>query len=210
MVSCQALIWNMLKFSWFLILLGSTSPRFWTQWQLWRSFKTTPSTIRSGQVKLSNLKDFPFSVFHVFMNSIVEVGFPLKARSWGSCDFCCKQIIAILLEKYFCSDYYRGSILQLLTVPEQALWYSIKRTRRFKYGKEDIDVYSFKLWQEKYDWFIPDILHNKSRTLQTGTIWLMQSLCYTAGLNAFSLFEIVSCCSLIKFPDGYRGIKSFF
>ena len=147
MVSCQALIWNMLKFSWFLILLGSTSPRFWTQWQLWRSFKTTPSTIRSGQVKLSNLKDFPFSVFHVFMNSIVEVGFPLKARSWGSCDFCCKQIIAILLEKYFCSDYYRGSILQLLTVPEQALWCSIKRTTRFKYGKvfakEDLDVYSF-------------------------------------------------------------------
>ena len=52
-----------------------------------------------------------------------------------------------------------------------------------------------------------DILHNKSRTLQTGTIWFM---CYTAGSNAFSLFEIVSCCSLIKFPDGYRGIKSFF
>ena len=156
MVSCQTLIWNLLKVSWFLILLGSTSPRFWTQWQPWRSFKTTPSIIRSGQVKLSNLKDFPFSVFHVFMNSIVEVGFPLKARSWGSCDFCCKQIIAILLEKYFCSDYYSGSILQLLMVAEQALWYSIKRTRRFKYGKEDIDVYSFKLWPEKYDWFIPD------------------------------------------------------
>ena len=53
-------------------------------------------------------------------------------------------------------------------------------------------------------------LHNKSRTLQTGTILFMQSLCFTAGSNAFSLFEIVSCRSLIKFPDGYRGIKSFF
>ena len=145
-----------------------------------------------------------FCVSCIFMNSSVVVKFRLNACSWGSCDFCCKQIIAILLEKYFCSDYYRGSILQLLTVPEQALCSSIKRTRGFKYGKEDIDVYSFKLWQGKYDWFIPDILHNKLKEHCKLELFDLCKVCAT--LQAQMLFLYSKFCLAVLWSSFLRDI----